>query len=87
MHINSIKGRENAMTEIAKLPEDCNEELLADPAVQRDRGIGEILSQLTEHESADAHLSIVLDWASEIRTRYSLNWDDALCYAMLAYLG
>jgi len=77
----------NADYAFSELPPDGREDLIQDPAIKGDQGIGEILSQLTEHDSQDQSLSVVLDWAWRIRDEYALDWDDAIEIAMLAYYG
>jgi hypothetical protein len=55
--------------------------------LRENSGIADSLLELTDHESNDSTLSIVLDWAMHLRTTKSLNWDDAVQAAMIAYYG
>lgn len=75
---------------ITPMPSDtfnASQELSALGRNAHTRTIREICDDLLEHARNDAHRTVLLDWAAELRSREGLTWHEALEAASIAYFG
>lgn len=49
--------------------------------------LADALRDAVSHDESENGLSVMLDWAMQVRMEFGISWSESIDYAMIAYYG
>lgn len=77
-------------TPIHKIPADGNSlafTVAAELDSRNSISLHEQLESVIAHDNEEKHLSVMLDWAMQIRSELGISWSESIDAAMILYYG